>query len=114
VKLSLRELEQVQLTRSEMAAQIRIFGEIFVPCHFGSSNPFCEKSHIRANLQRCRCHTEKDAKMAQDVNKRVPSKTDHSGDHITIKFGGAEAKVSGFRIAAFTVVLLFLGWFLVI
>jgi hypothetical protein len=52
--------------------------------------------------------------MAQDSYERVPSKTDHSEDHITIKFGGAEAKISGFRIAAFTVVLLFLGWFLVI
>ena len=52
--------------------------------------------------------------MAQNSHERVPSKTDHSGDHITIKFGGAEAKISGFRIAAFPVVLLFLGWFLVI
>lgn len=41
--------------------------------------------------------------------KDPPSKI----DHIAIKFGGIEAKVSGFRIAAFAIVALsFLGWLL--
>ena len=50
--------------------------------------------------------------MAYKNDERVEGRLDKT-DHIAIKFGGIEAKISGFRIAAFTIVALsFLGWLL--
>ena len=42
------------------------------------------------------------AYKSDDPGDVVPDKT----DHIMIKFAGIEAKISGFRIAAFTIVVL--------
>jgi hypothetical protein len=103
----------VGLAQPEMAVQIRIFSKIFCAMPDRVKQP-AKSNRGGATCSNFCCLIKKGCQMAQDVNERAQSKTDHSGDHITIKFGGAEAKISGFRIAAFTVVLLFLGWFLVI
>lgn len=49
--------------------------------------------------------------MAKEVETRNSHKSRDLQDHIVLKLGGVEAKISGFKIAAFTVVALcVLGW----